>query len=329
MERLTAAGLEPLEPLEPASLLDPDPAAEPAGYLVESGDAVRIHFLDWGGVDAVPPPGPAPAVPGFLLVHGLAQTAWAWASVARRLRRVGRVVALDLRGHGLSDAPTHGYDAGQLAADAVAVAEGSGLLSLPGESGGPFVVCGLGYGAIVAAWTAASLAGRCAGLVLVDGGWERLAEVTGASPGEWLAEIEEPPEVLASMAAWLADREAFGPATWDADAERAARSQVVETAAGRLKPAIHPHALAASVGAMWAYQPEVTLPAVEASIAALLAGEDADGSRRAALVEAARRRADGGRAGIRAAALPGLGHDLARHAPGAVAGACLTVLPRP
>ena len=71
--------------------------------------------------------------------------------------------------------------------------------------------------------------------------------------------------MLASMGAWLADREAFDPATWDADQERAARAQVVETAAGRVKIAVHPHALAASVRAMWSYDPAAVLPTVEAT----------------------------------------------------------------
>ena len=194
--------------------------------------------------------------PGVLLIHGLAQTAWTWAPVARRLVRGCRVVAMDLRGHGLSDAPTDGYEPDQLADDAIAVAEGAGLLALRARRpAGPSSSPASGYGAIVAAWTANALGDRCAGLVLVDGGWEDLAAATDATPDEWLAAIEEPPEVLASMAAWLADREAFDPATWDADQERAARAQVVETAAGRVKLAVHPHALRASVAAMWSYDP--------------------------------------------------------------------------
>lgn len=321
MDTLDGRGLEPAA-FPPAP--HPDPAAEPAGFVVGLDDAVRIHFLDWsaGAGAGAGAPGSPPAA-GTLLIPGLAQTAWAWAPVARRLARTCRVVAMDPRGHGLSDAPTHGYDPGQLAEDAIAVAEGAGILALPGEPArAPFVVAGLGYGAIVAAWTANALGERCAGLVLVDGGWEDLATATGATPDEWLAAIEEPPEVLASMAAWLTDREAFDPATWDADQERAARSQVVETAAGRVKLAIHPHALLASVGAMWSYEPAAVLPFVEGRIAALVARDD-DGARTAALREAAVRRATAGRPAIAAASFPGRGHNLARYEPGPVASAVL------
>jgi pimeloyl-ACP methyl ester carboxylesterase len=232
---------------------------------------------------------------------------------------------MDLRGHGLSDAPTSGYDSPTFVADAIAVAEGAGLLS-PDQAvaSGRIVLAGLGFGAIVAAWTAKSLGERCAGLVLVDGGWEDFAATTGASSQEWLAAIEEPPEVLASMAAWLADREAFDPASWDADQVRAARAQVVGTASGRLRVAIQPHALRGSVEAMWSYEPAAVLPLVEARVIALAARDD-DGSRLAALRAVARGRAEAGRPPIFVAAFPARDHNLARYEPGAVAAAVLAM----
>lgn len=322
MDPLDGPGFARLD-LPPAP--EPDAGAEPAGFVVEADAATRIHFLDWDA-GAGPPPGRPRRAPGVLLVHGLAQTAQSWAPVARRLRSACRVVAMDLRGHGLSDAPTDGYDPDSLAGDAIAVAEGAGLLAYGDEPApGPLVVAGLGYGAIVAAWAAHALGDRCAGLVLVDGGWEDLATSTGTTAGEWLAEIEEPPEVLASMGAWLADRAAFDPSTWDADQERASRSQVVETAAGRVKLAVHPHALAGSVGAMWAYEPGIVLSGVDARVVALLAGAS-DGPRAAALQEIARRRAVARRPPIRAGAFPARAHNLLRYEPAAVASAVLASL---
>jgi pimeloyl-ACP methyl ester carboxylesterase len=320
-----------LVPLPAASAPSPDALMEPAGFVVASDDGTRIHVLDWDGGQA---PEGSPDVlggrpaggPRVLLLHGLASTAWSWTPVARRLRRAARVVAMDLRGHGLSDAPTDGYEPDTLAGDVIAVVEGAGLLPLPGHEGPPgsLVVAGIGYGAIVAAWTAHALGDRCAGLVLVDGGWEDLAAATEATPAEWLAAIEEPPEVLASMDAWLADRAAFDPSTWGIDEERAARAQVVETAAGRVKLAVHPHALAASVRAMWSYDPSAVLPTVEARLAAILA-RDEDGSRAARLAELAGRRCAAGRSPIEVAAFPGRGHNLVRHEPAAVAAAVLSL----
>jgi pimeloyl-ACP methyl ester carboxylesterase len=296
----------------------PDPAAEPDGFVVTVEPNDRIHFLDWGG-----PAGEDTAGgPGILLIHGLSSTAWSWVSVARRLCAARRTVALDLRGHGLSDAPTAGYDPETLAADALAVADGSGLLEA-----GPLVLAGHGFGAIVAAWTAASLGSQSAGLVLVDGGWEDLAASTGLAPDEFLRDLDEPPEVLRSMTAYLADRAAFDPATWDADQERAARAAVVELPAGRVVSSSRPHAIAGSVAAMFAYRPEETLGAVTAPITALVAADDEDRTRRSSLVAVQRTLAAAGRPPIRVAAFPNDGHNLPRHRPAEVTAAILAVAP--
>ena len=294
----------------------PDPTAEPDGFVVTVEPNDRIHFLDWGG----PPDAAGSGEPGVLLIHGLSSTAWAWVAVARRLRGAHRTVAMDLRGHGLSDAPTTGYDPETLAGDVLAVADGSGL-----QSGGPVVLAGHGFGAIVAAWTAARLGSACAGLVLVDGGWEDLAGSTGLEPEEFLRELDEPPEVLRSMASYLADREGFDQATWNADQERAARAAVVELPAGRVVSSSRPHALAGSVAAMFAYRPEETLAAVAAPIAALAAAENEAGTRMAALATVERALASAGRPPIRVATFPGAGHNLMRYHPVEVTAAMLAV----
>jgi pimeloyl-ACP methyl ester carboxylesterase len=296
----------------------PDPTVEPDGFVVvvEPGD--RIHFLDWGG----PPPADASALPGVLLVHGLSNTAWSWAPVARRLRAVHRVVAMDLRGHGLSDAPTEGYDRPTLAEDVLAVAEGSGLLASPSDR---VILAGHGFGAIVAAWAALELGERCAGLVLVDGGWESIEAASGMDVDEFLRGIDEPPEVLRSMTAFLADRKGFDPASWDADQERAARATVVETHAGKVVPSTRPHATEASVRAMFTYDPIATLRAVEAPVAALLAADDEQGGRAAALARASDARVGDGRGPIAVTAFPGIGHNLMRYRPEAVSATILSI----
>ena len=65
--------------------------------------------------------------------------------------------------------------------------------------------------------------------------------------------------------------EAFDPASWDADQERAARAAVVETPAGRVVPATRPHALRACVEALFAHRPAEVLGAVQAPIVGLAA----------------------------------------------------------
>ena len=133
------------------------------------------------------------------------------------------------------------------------------------------MLAGHGFGAVVAAWTAAELGRRCVRLVLVDGGWEDLAATSGMDVDEFLRGLDEPPEVLASLDAFLADRRGYDPPSWDADQDRAARATVVETAAGRVVPSTRPHALEASVRAMFEYRPDEVLARVEAPIVGLAA----------------------------------------------------------
>jgi pimeloyl-ACP methyl ester carboxylesterase len=306
-----------------------DPTAEPQGFIVVADSGDRIHFLDWG--ESSPPMAPvlAAAAPhGVLLIHGLSTTAWIWTPVARRLRAARRVVAMDLRGHGLSDAPTENgaYDLANLAADAVAVAEGSGLLTGPDDR---VVVAGHGFGAMVAAETAMALGARCAGLVLVDGGWESLEASTGLDVDGFLRGLDEPPEVLRSMTAFLADRAAFDPASWDADQEQAARATVVETHAGRVVPVTRPHVLEACVRTMFAYDPVSTLAAIVTPVAALVAAgsaDDAPGVRDRALAAVTAAREAAGHGPLGTVSFRHDGHNLMRYRPDAVSAAILSVV---
>jgi pimeloyl-ACP methyl ester carboxylesterase len=289
-----------------------DPAGEPAGFVVvvEPGD--RIHFLDWGGSGE----------PGIVLVHGLSASAWVWAPVARRLVAARRTVALDLRGHGLSDAPTDdgSYDLDVLAADVVAVAEGSGLLD-PDRDDDRVALVGHGFGAIAAVAAAAVLGERCARLVLVDGGLDHLPSATGLDVDEFLRGLDEPPEVMRSMDAYLADRRAWDPSSWDADQERAARAAVVETPAGRLVSATRPHALEACVRTMFGYRPAAALADVVAPLVAIRRVTPGDESVAPAGGPAAGLLASGAEVTIVEVEAPG--HNLLRYRPDEVTAAIL------
>jgi pimeloyl-ACP methyl ester carboxylesterase len=291
------SGMHSASSSQPASI-------DPPGFvvLVEPGD--RVHFQDWGGS----------GTPGVILVHGLAATSWAWAPVARRLVGARRTVTFDLRGHGLSDAPTEpgAYDLDALGADAIAVAEGSGLLV---ERTDQVVLVGHGFGAIVAAVAAATLGSRCDRLVLVDGGLDDVAATTGLDVDEFLRGLDEPPEIMASMAAYLADRRGWDPSSWDPDQERAARAAVVETPAGRLVGSTRPHALEATIRSMFGYQPERVLSQVSAPIVAIRRVTPGDESAAAA-----------GSAPPHGAAVvdvPAPGHNLPRYRPDEVTAAIL------
>jgi len=71
-------------------------------------DGLRFHLRDWGGPDAPPP---------ILLVHGLASNARSWDLFAPLLASNFCIVAIDQRGHGVSDTPDDGYDLATIAGD--------------------------------------------------------------------------------------------------------------------------------------------------------------------------------------------------------------------
>ncbi len=88
-------------------------------------NGVRLHYLDWGGDGET-----------VLFLHGLGDEASRFEPLASRLRRDFRVLGLDWRGHGQSDAPARGYDTGTLVSDLAAFLDrlGIGKVHLVGHS---------------------------------------------------------------------------------------------------------------------------------------------------------------------------------------------------
>lgn len=304
----------------------PDPTAQPESLVVAMDTGDRIHYLDWGAPDAVRlapgatrvGPGAARPLPSLVLLHGIGETAWTWMPVARRLSGITRVLALDQRGHGLSESPAAGYELESLAMDVltVMVANGWG----PDAGGPPVVLAGHGFGAAIAVAVAAERPAAVGGLALVDGGLEDVGRAVGDDPGQMLKALAEPPEVLASMDAWLEDRRAFDPASWDADQERAARAQVDEKHAGHVAPVVRTQALLATVTAMLSYRPGELLPQVRVPLLAALAGaasadDDLARERELELSESLRLPAGP----VRGVRFPGAGHNLMRYVPDALA----------
>lgn len=105
----------------------------------------------------------------FLLVHGLASNARMWDGVGQVLAAAGHpVVAVDLRGHGRSTKPDHGYDFDTIVSDLVALIASLGWVQpvVVGQSWGGNVVVELGA-------THPELPGAIAA---VDGGFNELAD---------------------------------------------------------------------------------------------------------------------------------------------------------
>jgi pimeloyl-ACP methyl ester carboxylesterase len=106
-------------------------------HTVAGGDGLALHVREWG-----PPEGPP-----VLLIHGWSGNHLCWShQVDSALVEEFRVVALDLRGHGMSDRPlddAHYHDARLWADDVAAVIRQMDLdrPTLVGWSYGGFVIC--------------------------------------------------------------------------------------------------------------------------------------------------------------------------------------------
>lgn len=124
--------------------------ALPASRFFAAPNGNRLHFLDW----------PA-AGPPLILLHGGALTAQTWDLVALALASDAHCLALDLRGHGLSDwTGTHRI------ADSV-----NDLIALIDRLALDRVhLCGMSLGGNVAGHAAPRLGARLASLTFVDVG---------------------------------------------------------------------------------------------------------------------------------------------------------------
>ena len=98
--------------------------------------------------------------PLIVLLHGYAESALAWRTVAGGLVGDFQVAALDLPGHGLSGKPASGYSIDAMARTVAAV------ITTLSES--PVVLVGHSMGGAVAVWVAASRPELVERLVLID-----------------------------------------------------------------------------------------------------------------------------------------------------------------
>ncbi len=145
--RRSLASRPPAPPRPPASV----PAAA-ARHQVATSDGGSIHVVEHGEGPAV------------VLLHGVTLTSDIWANQFEDLAGAHRVIALDQRGHGRSDAGSGGYALGRMADDLFEVLE-----ELEVEQA---VVVGHSMGGMVALTAATGrpdlFATRVAGLVLLS-----------------------------------------------------------------------------------------------------------------------------------------------------------------
>lgn len=146
------------------------------GYFATNG--IKLHYRDWGGAGRP-----------IVLLHGLASSCHIWDLVAPDLAKDFSVIAVDQRGHGLSDKPDSGYDFATVGQDLLGIIKARNLER-------PLIV-GHSWGADVALEFAVACPDIPAGICFVDGGMIE----PSARPGMTLEKAREDmaPPLFAGM----------------------------------------------------------------------------------------------------------------------------------
>jgi len=230
--------------------------AGPAERLVAAG-GLTVYGRDWGGAGRP-----------IALVHGLASNARIWDLVAPRLTAVGRVVALDQRGHGASEGPEEGYGFDAVTADLAGVLDALGL-EAP-------VIVGHSWGASVAVWFAAARPARPAGIALVDGG---TFGGRASRAGMTLAQFEQrmaPPRSAGWTRERLLERMRAGDLrdVWSDEIAAIVLAGFDQFPDGTVAPRLRFERHMQIVRALWDYDPAELLPRVRCPVLVLPAIRD-------------------------------------------------------
>ena len=185
-------------------------------------EGTSLHYLDWN-----PEAGPRPAV---LLLHGLSSNATFWTRVATRLPD-RRLIAMDQRAHGSSDAPDDGYEPATLAADAAALVEELEL--------GRVVVAGHSWGGTIALQLSADRPDLVSGLAVIDGPVRPWSE-TGLSWADAERFMQPPLPVYSRLEEAVAEKQAMLKAAWQDDLVEFVKAGLVAEGAGFRLPLTGP-----------------------------------------------------------------------------------------
>jgi len=193
--------------------------------------------------------------PPIVLAHGLASNSRIWDDVAARLAERYHVVALDQRGHGLSDRPTDGFGFDKMVGDLLGLIE---ILKLDRP-----VMVGHSWGGNVVLAFAAAHPDRVRGLVLVDGGFIELS----AQPGrDWeRAQLDmTPPDLTHLTFPELLERARSGDASryWSPTVEATLRTSFKDGPDGTITPSLRREDHLLILRALWEQRPTELFPRI-------------------------------------------------------------------
>lgn len=189
-------------------------------------DGLRLHYLRYDG--------PAPPM---VLLHGLTANANYFDSLIQaRLTETRGVLALDLRGRGLSDKPSTGYSMAEHAADVIALLDHHGIERT--------VICGHSYGGLLTVYLASEYPDRVTRPIILD--------IAGPSiHNPQLFELLKPSldrlgKMFPSLDEFLASRkqQPYLDVPWDGAIESFFRADVEPLPDGRVRVRIPPEVIA-------------------------------------------------------------------------------------
>jgi pimeloyl-ACP methyl ester carboxylesterase len=197
-------------------------------------NGLSFHIIDWGGQGE-----------WLVLLHGLASQAHIWDLAAPRLTDSFRVVAVDQRGHGLTDKPDSGYDFASVTNDLDHV-----LNTLQVDRA---ILAGHSWGGNVALDYTVDHPARVGGLVLVDGGFLQVGDRMDWPTAE---KMLEPPDLIGTPAEEIrANLKFWLNGAWSAQAVDIVMQNFEIRADGTIAPHLRKANHMQVVRALWEHRP--------------------------------------------------------------------------
>ncbi len=216
-------------------------------YRVDVG-GIALSVRDWPGTE-----------PAFLLLHGLASNSLLWTGVADRLSAAGhRVIAVDQRGHGLSDKPDGSYDFPAFVEDLRRLIAALGLLEPP-------IIAGQSWGGNVVLAFGAEHPSAARGLAFIDGGFLNVRAGIGE---DWdaVADRLRPPQLYGIRPEHLLERIRAGHPDWSPEAVESVLGNFASLPDGGLRANLTLERHMQIVRAMWEQDPTRLYPRVTAPV---------------------------------------------------------------
>lgn len=199
-----------------------------------SANGLNFHLLDWSGQGD-----------WLVLLHGLASQAHIWDLLAPHLIDSFRVVAIDQRGHGLSDKPDSSYDFATITADLHAILKALKINRA--------VLAGHSWGGNVAVQYAVDHPERVSGLILIDGGFLQIGDRL-----DWptVEKFLEPPDLIGTpVDEFRSDMKMWMGSAWSTEAEAITLQNFEVRADGTIAPRLQKSNHMQVVRAIWEHRP--------------------------------------------------------------------------